>query len=346
MRIGIDLMGGENSPHDFFVAVEKAAVELGAAHTLLVIATKKVVEDLKPRVPKKIKDQSKIEFHVVRETIKMGDEPLGAVRRKKRSSIVVGISLLKRRRINAFVSSGNTGALVASATLSLSKLPGIKRPALLAMLPTETGSLAVIDVGGNVSCKAHHLVQFAQLGCAYQRSILGKKVPVVGLLNIGVESIKGTAEVQQAYEILNKMNGKQFQFLGNIEGRHVFQGDIDVLVTDGFTGNVLLKTTEGASDFIFGAIEETLKGHPSSQLKKTLKELRTHFNYAEYPGAIVCGVDGVVVKCHGNSTAKALLSGILGAYELVEKGTVDLLREGLINNALDFRDLKNLMLND
>lgn len=345
-------MGGDTPPQVLFEAVVLAAKQLKAPHSLLVIATKSVVSELRHLDYHKTKDQAKIEYHVVADAITMGDEPLGAVRRKKGSSIVVGIRLLKKNRIDAFVSSGNTGALIASAALSLPKLPGIKRPALLAMLPTEIGSLAVVDIGGNVSCKAHHLVQFAQLGAAYQRSIMGKEKPVVGLLNIGVESGKGTAEVQQAYEILMKMNAleeKRMHFLGNIEGLNVFEGTVDVLVTDGFTGNVLLKTTEGASEFIFKEISKVLEKHSSPPLQHALRNLRKKFNYAEYPGAFLCGVDRVVIKCHGNATTKALLSGIKGAFELVEKETVARLKEELLSNDLkddsdlnDFNDNKDI----
>jgi phosphate acyltransferase len=344
LHIGIDLMGGDKPPDVLFEAIIQAAEQLDDSHSLLVIATKSVVNLLSrlelPALSAKqlsVRQRARIEFHVVADAISMGDEPLGAVRRKKGSSLVVGIRLLKKRRIDAFVSCGNTGALVASSTLSLPMLPGVSRPALLAVLPTEKGSVAVIDVGGNVSCKAHHLVQFARLGAAYQRSIQGIECPLVGLLNIGVESKKGTTEVRQAYEILKtqcqelaaKGITPRLHFLGNVEGREVFQGAVDVLVTDGFTGNVLLKTTEGVASFIFNSLQETLKDHSSEIVMNTLSDLQKHFNYAEYPGAIVCGVDGIVVKCHGNSSAKALLSSIRGAITLVKKRVITLIKEQL-----------------
>jgi glycerol-3-phosphate acyltransferase PlsX len=321
-------MGGDSPPQVLFEAVQLAAEQLGPSYSLLVIATKSVVDQLalSHRCTPSEKSRAPIEFHIVADTITMGDEPLGAVRRKKGSSIVVGIRLLKKKLIQAFVSIGNTGALVASATLSLPMLPGIKRPALLTVLPTASKFVAVLDVGGNVSCKALHLVQFAHLGAAYYQAIYGIRKPVVSLLNIGIESKKGTKEVCQAYGILKTESQDPscpMQFLGNIEARQVFQGVVDVLVTDGFTGNVLLKTTEGVAEFIFGFLNQTLEAQHITSLKNSLDDLQKHFSYDEYPGAFVCGVDGIVVKCHGYSSVKALLNGIKGAVDLVEKQVIE-----------------------
>lgn len=333
MRIGIDVMGGDTPPQVLFEAVRLASQQLDASHILMVIATKSVVDQLSGEIPKTPPSGcAPIEFYVVADTISMGDEPLGAVRRKKGSSIVVGIRLLKKKHIHALVSIGNTGALVASATLSLPMLPGIKRPALLAVLPTEKKSVAVIDIGGNISCKAIHLVQFAHLGSAYYRALHGSN-PVLGLLNIGVESKKGTKELCQAYEILknqSEVQGSPIQFLGNIEARQVFQGIVDVLITDGFTGNVLLKTSEGVAEFIFGSLHQVLKNQPMGPLQETLNDLQRLFNYAEYPGAFICGIDGIVIKCHGHSSVKAFLNGIKGAVDLVQKKVISRIKESLI----------------
>lgn len=340
MRIGIDLMGSDSSPHVLFDAVLQAAKQLDASHFLVVIATKSVVDHFSPLI-KAIStnvNQAKIEFRIVADSIAMADEPLGAFRRKKESSMVVGIRLMKKGQLDAFVSCGNTGALVGGVTLSLPKLPGISRSALLAMLPTEKGSVAVLDVGGNVSCKARHLVQFAYLGAAYQRALQGIEAPVVGLLNIGVESRKGTTEVCQAYEVL-KTQCQNYEamgipppmrFVGNIEGRDVFKGTVDVLVTDGFTGNVLLKTTEGAAFFIFDSLKKSIRDKEAEGLVQAVDNLQNQFNYAEYPGAIVCGVDAVIIKAHGSASAKALLSSILGAASLVKKRVIPLIKEQLL----------------
>lgn len=333
-------MGGDNPPHVLFNAILHAAKQLDSSHSLLVIATKSVISQLSPlaaNIPSHA-NHAKIEFRMVAESIAMGDEPLGALRRKKRSSMVVGIGMMKKGQLDAFVSCGNTGALVGGVTLALPMLPGISRPALLAMLPTEKGTVAVLDIGGNVSCKAHHLVQFARLGAAYQRALRGIDVPVVGLLNIGVESRKGTTDVRQAYELLAAAGkecearggcGINMRFAGNIEGRDIFKGNVDVIVTDGFTGNVLLKTTEGTASFIFDALQEVIPEKGEESFHLAFNQLKNQFDYAEYPGAIVCGVEGVVIKAHGSSSSGTLLSSILAAVALVKKGIITLIKSQL-----------------
>lgn len=324
-------MGGDSSPHTLFDAVLEAAKQLGALHSLVVIVTKSIAEQLAP-FSKNLRDpaEAKIEYRIVADSIAMAEEPLRAFRRKKEASMVVGIRLLKKRQLDALVSCGNTGALVGGAALSLPMLPGVYRSALLASLPTERGPVAVLDAGGNVACKAKYLVQFAHLGAAYQRAMHGIETPVVGLLNIGNESGKGTKEVCQAYETLKnqclelaaKGITPRIHFAGNVEGRDVFKGAVDVLVTDGFTGNVLLKTTEGAASFILDTLQASLKDSGSKELNDALQRLHKHFNYAEYPGAFLCGIEGVVIKAHGSSSAKALLSSIIGAADLVQKKVV------------------------
>lgn len=343
MRIGIDLMGSDSSPDVLFNGVVRAAEHFGSSVTLVVIATKTVVDRLIPNVsPNNVAPHSPITFHIVAEAIAMADEPLGAVRRKKGSSLMVGIRLLKKRQIDAFVSCGNTGALVASATLSLHRLPGVMRPALLATLPTEKGAVSILDVGGTMSCKAHHLVQFACLGAAYQRAVKGKEIPKIGLLNVGSESKKGTKEVRQAYELLKahceelQVNGvpSQMEFIGNVEGREVFKGAIDVLITDGFTGNVLLKAAEGIASLIFGSLARACQQDGASEVfAKGVKDIYKQFDYAEYPGAIICGVDGVVVKVHGCASANALYSSILGAAECVQKKVIEGIKQQLTHKS-------------
>lgn len=335
MRIGIDLMGGDTPPHILFEAVLIAAQQLDAFHTLVVIATKSVVNKLSQQIHPSSK--AYIEFRSVAESIAMADEPLRAFKRKKRSSLVVGIGLLKKGLIDAFVSCGNSGALVGGVTLSLPKLPGIHRAALLAFLPSAKGAVAVLDVGGNVACKAHHLVQFAYLGVAYQRALHQTKTPAVGFLNIGVESGKGTKEVRQAYEELQRQSQEllekgvppRMHFVGNVEGRDIFNGIVDVLITDGFTGNVLLKATEGVASFILDKLQHKLNDNSPGIINATLKDLQKQFNYAEYPGAIICGMDGIVIKAHGSSSVQAFLSSILGAADLVDRQVLSLIKEQL-----------------
>lgn len=325
-------MGGDTPPHLLFPAILDAAGHFATSASLLVLATPPVIKTLSASLGKKSKGNklAQIDFHPVDDVIHMEDDPIWAVRNKKESSLVVGMRLLKKNRIDALVSCGNTGALVAGATTILRLLPHVKRAALLVALPTKKGSLAVLDVGGNVSCKAEHLVQFALLGAAYQSAIARIAVPKVGLLNIGTESKKGTEEVCKAYDILKghyQNPSAALCFAGNVEGRDVFSGSIDVLVTDGFTGNVLLKTAEGVAAFILENVDEAIGDEDSA--KQMLAALHKQFNYTEHPGAMICGADGVVIKVHGNATAQALFASILKAAECVTKQVVALIKAKL-----------------
>ncbi|HEV8052020.1 MAG TPA: phosphate acyltransferase PlsX [Parachlamydiaceae bacterium] len=329
MHIGIDLMGGDNPPALLFPAILQAAKQLPSHQTLLVIATKSVVDQLSPIIISSLPTDAcaRISFQECEEVITMEDDPLTAVRKKKNSSLVVGMGLLKTKRIDALVSCGNTGALIASAALILPLLRDVSHPALLVTLPTAKGPVAVLDVGGNVINKSEQLVRFAFLGAAYQRAILGIKSPKVGLLNVGIESRKGTLEVRKAYEILagycktaaSEYIIPDFVFSGNIEARDLFKGTVDVLVTDGFTGNILLKTAEGVASFIFESLKDKIIGKSTPEVEKSFNDLKKQFNYAEYPGAIVCGVDGLVVKVHGNASAESLLVSIFSAMDCIQK---------------------------
>jgi glycerol-3-phosphate acyltransferase PlsX len=350
LRIAVDLMGSDSSPKVLFEAVLQLAEEHGPSITFIILATKIIAKELHEAhyVAMMSKEASRIEFHIADEVIAMEEEPLYAVRHKKTASLVKGLHLLKRQHVEALVSAGNTGALVIGATLLLPMLPGINRPALLALLPTKSGVVAIIDVGGNVYCKAHHLVQFALMAAAYKQCSEGIDSPVIGLLNIGVESKKGTHVLRQAYQALMGLNDKKtphqdlplsMHFVGNVEGREIFDGKLDIVVTDGFTGNVLLKTTEGVASFILSHLSDALlsptkkgaKEDPvKTKIKATMNALERKFNYAEYPGAIICGVEGVVVKCHGNSSTRAMYNGISGAIDLVKKNLIKRIKSHLL----------------
>jgi len=215
LRIGVDLCGSDTSPQVLFEAILQAVPLLGSSDQFVVFTTKEVQETL-PRL------SSQIEFKLVTDLVLMSDDPLYAVRHKKKSSILTGIKELKKNRLSAFISAGNTGALIAAATLYLPKLKAIDRSALLALLPTQKMPVAVIDVGGNISCKAKHLVQFAKMGAAYQSCHLDIHSPRIALLNIGAESKKGSFEMREAYQLLQEEPHSTWQFIGNIEGRDVF----------------------------------------------------------------------------------------------------------------------------
>ncbi|HRD56383.1 MAG TPA: phosphate acyltransferase PlsX [Parachlamydiaceae bacterium] len=337
MRIAIDLMGSDSSPEILFEGLISAVTTHKHSCTFILLATSHVEHVIKKKYAlffENIPESMRIFFQIVTEEILMDDDPLSAVRHRRQSSLVQGIRLVKKKQADAFVSTGNTGALLACASLSLPALPGIKRPALLASLPTKKGSVVVIDVGGNVSCKAAQLVQFALLGAAYQRSLGKKKQPKVGLLNIGIESRKGTSEVRQAYQQLKEMGEaslKPISFVGNVEARELFEGKVDVLVTDGFSGNVLLKTIEGFSVLVVNALKNSLREIDSPQLGRFMKT----FDYKEYPGAILCGIEGVVVKCHGNSSSLEFAYGIKEAIRLVHRQFIDQIKQSLASFEAD-----------
>ncbi|MCB1107417.1 MAG: phosphate acyltransferase PlsX [Chlamydiia bacterium] len=255
--------------------------------------------------------EKELEVVQVEEVIYMDDDPLYAIRKKKASSMQVGIKLLKNKQIDALISTGNTGALIGSAKMELPMLQGISRAALITLLPTKKEPVAVIDVGANIQCTPEQLVHFAQMGVAYQKA-RGIKKPIVGLLNIGTEEKKGRAELRETYKLMQNFD----DFSGNIEGKEVFEGNIHVLVTDGFTGNIFLKTTEGFSSFILETMKKNQNLLPFS--KPLLKRLEKELYSAEHPGAILCGVDGIIIKCHGDANPQAIKCGVQGAINLLE----------------------------
>ena len=291
-KIGVDLMGNDNSPKTLLTALNE--LQLDSSTELVVFGLPEY------------KDLSRFEYVEALEFIEMDDHPLSALRRKKQASLCIGLKALNEKKIDAFISAGNTGSLVTGAKITLGTLPGILRPALLARMPTKKEPVAVIDVGANVQVKACHLVQFALLGTAFAKSH-GIKKPRVGLLNIGSEASKGTTELRIAYQELKEFPNSPFEFVGNIEGKSVFDGEVDVLITDGFTGNVFLKTAEGIASL-----------------------LSSHLHYAEYPGAILAGVQGIVIKCHGYSTPRAFSNAIAGAVQLVRSNFTEEIKKQII----------------
>jgi len=271
-------------------------------------------------------------FHLVTEVIQPEDAPLTAIRTKKDSSLIVGIKDLKEYNTDAFITAGNSGSLLAASTLNLSLLPKIDRPGFITLMPTKEDPIAVIDVGANVSVEPKHLLQFAKMGIAYQKS-RGIEKPTVGLLNIGEEKKKGTPKHQEAYKLLRELNDDAPLdapvFIGNIEGRDVFRGAIDVLVTDGFTGNVFLKTSEGIAGFILDQMENVGPLSSIPGVKSMIDALHHRLHFAQYPGALLCGVEGIVIKCHGASTPDAFVHSIHGARHLVKNFFLEKIRSEL-----------------
>ncbi|MGE3954315.1 MAG: phosphate acyltransferase PlsX [Parachlamydiales bacterium] len=328
MRIGIDLLGGDAPPLDLFEAILSLRSELPKSCSLLLFTTPDLTHGFRSRITPE--PGVNIELEEVSQVIEMGDSPLTAVRRKRGSSMAVGLKMVRDGRLDALVSTGNTGALVASATLTLPLLPGVERPGLLASIPSISGHVAVIDIGANLYPKTHHLWQFARMGAAYQRCTEQIARPKIGLLNIGTEEMKGTKGIQEAYQYLvEKLRHSDTPFVGNIEGKDAFTGLVDVIISDGFTGNVFLKTAEGISLFILQYLRKAFEAVLTPDVERVLESLNQRVNYSEYPGALVCGVEGVVVKCHGYSDQQAVASGVKGAIRLIEGNLIGKMKEAL-----------------
>ena len=315
-------MGGDRPALEIFPAVIQLSQAFGDRHTFVAFAHHSVVSDLKTQIDQAhLKHPHSIELVTTESFIGMTESPLLAIRRKKNSSMAAGMRLLAQKKIDAFVSMGNTGALVATAMLHLPKLDSIERCALLVMLPTAAGDVAVLDVGASIAPKPEHLLDWARLAISYRKSMHGIKNPTVGLLNVGVEEIKGTHWHKKAYSLLE--SEIKDDFLGNMEGREVFLGKIDVLVTDGFTGNVFLKTCEGVASFLTDYLADQIPKLGGPKEQPIVGHLHQQFNYSQRPGALLCGVDGIVVKCHGHSNLDAIANGILGAIKLAENKTIE-----------------------
>ena len=307
MKIGIDLLGSDTSPATLYQGVLESLDEVRGKVQFHLYGTEDLFESL-------FQSPSCV-YHTVQEAIEMDDNPLVAIRKKKDSSLVVGINHLKQEKIDTFLSCGNTGAIIALATIKLDLLPGIDRPALMAIIPTQKGYTYVVDVGGNASINTGHLLQFTKLGVSHLKNQRGIAHPKVALLNIGTESLKGTKEHQQLFHALKEQQDG-FQFLGNTEGKQVFSGDVDLIVTDGFTGNVFLKTAEGAAYFLISELQKQLPKGESQKLQLYFEKFSERFSQNFYPGALVLGLKQQLVKCHGHTTAGTIKNAIL---ELVGK---------------------------
>lgn len=292
MRIGIDLMGSDRSPQELFEAILPVARKHSATtdfHFFITADLHKTLLEEGDKLP--------FIFHEADSVIAMTDDPVRSLREKPNSTLLQGIKALKKRAIDLFMTAGNTGALISASALFLPKQEGIKRPALLATLPSLKGPVVLIDAGGNVQMKPALIRHYAEMGLEHAKRNLGKKSPSLALLNVGVESKKGTKEHQEAFEKLIDLKG----FKGNIEPQAVFQGEADVIVTDGFSGNILLKTAEGVSSFIFSL----LKAHVEPSMAADVDKLVHRLEQANFPGAYVMGVKGSVIKIHGSAGGEA-----------------------------------------
>ncbi len=258
------------------------------------------------------------------EVILMDDKALQAVRAKRDSSMRVGLRMVREGRAAAFITAGNTGAAMATAKMVLGGLPGVDRPALVAIMPTATGTVStLLDVGANVDCKPHNLEQFAVMGDIYFRSMFGVERPRVGLLSIGEEEGKGNELTREAYQLLKQL---PLNFIGNVEGRDIYTGKVDVIVADGFIGNVALKTSEGVVNLVRATLKETLRATITRQVgfllsRSAFTDFKKRLDHTEYGGAPLLGVKGACFITHGSSNVNAIKNAIRVASEFVERDT-------------------------
>jgi len=316
MRIALDAMGGDIGPSEVVRGGVDAVQEMGC--DVVLIGKRKLVQ---PEMRKTNPRSLVLPTVDAEEVVGMREPAAFAARYKKQSSIVVGMNMLKMGQVSAFVSAGNTGAITAAAILILGREKGIDRPALCAVFPFAKGPLMFLDIGANANCKPNSLLQFAQMGHVYMERVIGIKNPRVGLLSIGEEENKGNQLVQEAHKLLKKSD---VNFVGNIESKDLTNGAADIMVTDGFTGNLILKMGEGMGEMFLRSLRQSAQNSWLTRLalrflKPSLRDVIQQLDYSEYGGAFLLGVKGNVVIAHGRSDAKAIKNAVQVARQMVDK---------------------------
>ena len=329
MKIILDAMGGDNAP-DANIKGAVNSINKVKAEVVLVGKEEVIRSKIKEFYGKEIEEISdRLKIKNATETIEMEDQPTVAIRHKKDSSMVVGFRMLKEGEGNVFISAGNSGALLTGATLIVGRIRGIDRPALAGILPAYKSRLLLIDAGSNTNCKPINLLQFAQMSSIYLKNTFGIEHPAIGLLNIGTEETKGNDLVRESYNLLKEKSEELgINFVGNVEGRDAFSGKIDAIVTDGFTGNVFLKTTEGVGKFVKRTLTESLTHNLLTKILAlpslpAIKRFSKEMDYKSYGGALFLGVKKPVVKAHGSSDALLFEYTIIQAEKFVENKAVD-----------------------
>jgi glycerol-3-phosphate acyltransferase PlsX len=322
--IALDAMGGDNAPGEIVAGAVRAARELG-----LRVALVGPPEPITVELAKHGGKPDTVTIVPASEVIEMDEQPAQAARHKKDSSIVVGMRMVKDGQAGAFVSAGNTGAVMAAAIMYLGRIKGIERPTLVGLMPLSGKLTVFLDIGANADCKPSYLMQFAQMASAYMERVWKVERPKVALLNIGEEETKGSSLAQEAYALLAKSD---LNFIGNVEGQHVPTDIADVIVTDGFTGNVVVKTMEGMADFIMNQLRSAIKSRPwyaaaGLALRPAFNQMRKKMDYREYGAGPLLGVNGLVFVGHGRSDALAIFSALRVAREAVQSGMLEALRE-------------------
>ncbi|KPJ68230.1 phosphate acyltransferase [candidate division WOR-1 bacterium DG_54_3] len=318
MRVAVDAMGGDFAPAEIVKGAVQASREL-QIEIILVGDLEKLSRELK-----KYKERGELPVVAASEVIEMDESPAQAVKQKKDASINVAVSLVKDGKANAVISAGNTGALMASALFKLGRIPGVERPAIATEFPLPTGKVLLLDMGANVDCKPKHLVQFAEMGNLYARHVLHIDNPQVGLLNIGEEKEKGNELTRQAWPLLKQA---PINFVGNVESKEILRGKADVVVCDGFVGNLILKFGESISLAVFQLLKNELSKGIMNKiglafLYPSLRRLRKTLTYDEYGAAPLLGISGIVFKAHGRAKANAIKNAVRETAEAVKEDMV------------------------
>jgi glycerol-3-phosphate acyltransferase PlsX len=327
MRIAVDGMGGDHAPQEVVAGTIQAVNEYGV--NVVITGPKEKIE---AELAKHQYDKTKVEIIDAREVISLDEAPVLAMRRKKDSSLRRAFDLVKEGKADAVVSAGSTGALLAGGLLIIGRIKGIDRAALAALIPGKNGRFMVIDLGANADVKPYNLVEFARMGRVYFESVLGFVKPKVGLINIGAEEEKGNELTKEAYQLLKA--DTTINFVGNVEPREVTDGDVQILVCDGFTGNTILKMYEGVVKNLMSMIKEAMMSSTRGKVggllvKPSLKEFMANHDYKEEGGAALLGVDGLVIKAHGSSDARAYKNALRQAKKLYDRGFLKIYKENM-----------------
>ncbi|PRO65264.1 phosphate acyltransferase PlsX [Alkalicoccus urumqiensis] len=322
MKLAVDVMGGDNAPQSALDGCRSAHDAFPDLELILVGDESQMKEDWL--------ESSRVRIVHTTEKIESDDAPVKAVRRKKEASMVKAVQMVKDKEADACISAGNTGALMTAGLLIVGRIPGIERPALAPMLPTlDGGGFLLLDVGANMEAKASHLVQYAEMGSVYMNRVRGIEKPRVALLNVGAEGGKGTELVKEAFDGLEQAD---IHFIGNIEGRELLEGRADIVVTDGFSGNLVLKTIEGTALSLFQILRKELTSSLKNKLaagvlKPAFKNVRSKLDYAEYGGAGLFGLQAPVIKAHGSSDGHAFFSAVRQAVTMHQENVIPMIRK-------------------
>jgi glycerol-3-phosphate acyltransferase PlsX len=325
--IALDAMGGDHAPRATTLGALKAVEDLGIPVVLV-----GPIKRLRRELGRFRAAPAGLELVDAADVVSMDDAPVSVLRRKRNSSLSVCAELVRSGRAAAMVTAGNTGAAWVAAKSALGMIAGVDRPALAAILPRSEGHTLVLDVGANVECKPHQLVQFAVMGSLYAESVLGVEHPRVGLMSVGEEESKGGPRVRERYRVLA---GAGIRFVGNVEGRDVFVGQVDVIVCDGFTGNVVLKVAEGLGEMVIGMLREEAQRSPVYgagllMAKGAFRNLKRKVDYSEYGGAPLLGINGACLIAHGRSTAKAIRNAIRFASSYASSDVIERIGEKIL----------------